>query len=148
MSCFTDTISRYIHILFPFVIMHIAGELFVFSRAMAGTLKRRVWGFLIPCVAFGAFAAATPKYFNAPGLFPKVGFVETAFKEMRDRVRGEPVFSLFPFPAYLSGGLYRVLPNDSLEKVAAYGRRTGVRWLLISWTGHTRSELTFYNRAG
>ncbi len=100
MSCFTDTISRYIHILFSFVIMHIARELFVFSHAMAGTLKRRVWGFLIPCVAFGAFAAATPKYFNALGLFPKVGFVETAFKEMRDRVRGEPVFSLFPFPAW------------------------------------------------
>jgi len=146
-SCFADTISRYMYILFPFVLMQIAGELFVFCRAISSALGNRIWGVALMCAAYASFAFATPRYFNSLALSSKVGSVEAEFRKMRDMVKGEPVFSLFPFSSYLAGGLYRVLPNDSLDKVATYGNLTGVRWLLVTRTGHTRSELTLYDRA-
>ena len=127
--------------------MQIAGELFAFSRALVETLKPRMWGLFILCMAFPVFIAATPTYFNALDVSPKLGPVK-AFTEMKELVKGEPIFSLLPYPAYLSGGSFRLLPNDSLEKVVEYGHRTGVRWLLISWTKHTMSQLTFYDRTG
>ena len=83
-------------------------------------------------------------------VMPFVGFLAAGTITtlvMRDIVKGEPVFSLDPFSSYLARGLYRVLPNDSLEKVAAYGNLTGVRWLLVTWTWHTRRELHYYDRA-
>jgi 4-amino-4-deoxy-L-arabinose transferase-like glycosyltransferase len=146
-SGFTDTVSRYVYVVFPFAFMQIAGELFVFWRAISGTIGNRIWGAALVCAAYAFFAFATPRYFNSLGLSSKVGSVDAEFRKMRDTVKGEPVFSLFPYSSYLAGGIYRVLPNDTLEKVAAHGKLTGVRWLLVAWTGHTRSELHFYNRA-
>ncbi len=34
--------------------------------------------------------------------------------------------------------MFRVLPNDSLSKVVTYGKKTGVRWILVS---HARTQL-------
>ncbi|MBW2345207.1 MAG: glycosyltransferase family 39 protein [Deltaproteobacteria bacterium] len=145
-SGFTDTVSRYVYVIFPFVLMQIAGELFVFCRAISSAFGNRMWGVALLCTAYASFAFATPRYFNSLDLSPKLGPVE-AFAKMKELVKGEPIFSLLPYPAFLSGGSFRVLPNDSLEKVVEYGHRTGVGWLLISWTKHTMSELHFYDRA-
>ena len=43
----------------------------------------------------------------------------------------ESVFSAQPAGAYLIGGRFYALPNDSLEKIAEYARKTGVRWLAV-----------------
>jgi hypothetical protein len=45
--------------------------------------------------------------------------------------QGEPVFSIGPYHAYVAGGTWRVLPNDSLEKIAKYAAHTGVRWMIV-----------------
>ncbi|MGD9077384.1 MAG: hypothetical protein PVJ69_19355, partial [Desulfobacteraceae bacterium] len=47
----------------------------------------------------------------------------------------------------LAGASFRVLPNDSLEKVARYGKRTRVKWLLVDRTGVTAVERAPYTNA-
>ncbi|TET52696.1 MAG: hypothetical protein E3J53_03105 [Desulfobacteraceae bacterium] len=146
-SCFTDKISRYSYILFPFVLMHIAGELFVCFHAVTSKLKIRLSGFVFVFVVYALFLFATPRFFTALKIYPKLEDTGPGFHGLRKQVKGEPVFSLTPFSSYLSGGSCRLLPNDSLEKVVRYGRKTGVRWLLISRTQSTLSELRFYTNA-
>jgi hypothetical protein len=45
------------------------------------------------------------------------------------------------YESYIIGSPYRILPNDSLEKVAAYGKKTGVRWILLFHSASSISEL-------
>src|SRR5690606_221019 len=59
----------------------------------------------------------------------------------------QPMFALLPAYAYMSGGSYRVLPNDSLERVVHYGRLTGVRWLLVPENPREVIETHFYGNA-
>jgi hypothetical protein len=146
-SCFTDKISRYSYILFPFVLMHIAGELFVCFHALTSKLKIRLSALVFVFVVYASFLFATPRFFTALKIYPKLEDTGPGFHGLRKQVKGEPVFSLTPFSSYLSGGSCRLLPNDSLEKVVRYGRKTGVRWLLISRTQSTLSELRFYANA-
>ena len=146
-SCFTDKISRYSYILFPFVLMHIAGELFVCFHALTSKLKIRLSALVFVFVVYALFLFATPRFFTALKIYPKLEDTGAGFHGLRKQVKGKPVFSLTPFSSYLSGGSCRLLPNDSLEKVVRYGRKTGVRWLLISRTQSTLSELRFYTNA-
>jgi len=146
-SCFTDVVSRYIYVLFPFVLMHIAGELFVCMSALTDAIKLKVSTVYFTCFIYILFIFVTPKFFTALNIAPKLDDIEIEYCGLREHINGEPVFSLFPLEAYLSGGAFRVLPNDSLEKVVRYGRKTGVRWLVISWIRNTESELELYTNA-
>jgi len=145
-SCFTDKISRYSYILFPFVLMHIAGELFVCFHAVTSKLKIRLSGFVFVFVVYALFLFATPRFFTALKIYPKLEDTGAGFHGLRKQIKGEPVFSLTPFSSYLADGSCRLLPNDSLEKVVKYGRKTGVRWLLITRTKSARNELSFYTK--
>jgi len=146
-SCITDKIPRYIYILFPFVLMHIAGELFICFPAVTSKLKIRLSGLVFFFVVYALFLFATPQFFTGLRIYPKSEDTEAKFYSLRKHVNGEPVFSLSPFSSYLLGGSCRLLPNDSLEKVVKYGRKTGVRWLVITRTKSARSELRFYTNA-
>ncbi|MBW2339812.1 MAG: glycosyltransferase family 39 protein [Deltaproteobacteria bacterium] len=143
-SCFTDKIPRYSHILFPFVLMHIAGELFVYFHAVTSKFKIRLSILVFFFVVYALLLFATPRFFTALRIFPKLEDAETEFHGLRDQVNGEPVFGLSPFSSYLLGGSCRLLPNDSLEKVVKYGKKTGVRWLLVSRTQSAVSEARLY----
>lgn len=146
-SCITDKIPRYIYILFPFVLMHIAGELFVCFHAVTSKLKIRLSALVFFFVVYTLFLFVTPHFFTELNIFPKLKETETEFYSLRKRVNGEPIFSLAPFNSYLAGGSCRLLPNDSLEKVVKYGKKTGVRWLLVSRTESALSEMQLYINA-
>jgi len=146
-SCFTDKISRYSHILFPFVLMHIAGELFICFHVITRALKIKLSALVFFFVVYAFFLFATPQFFTALRIFPKLEDTEAEFYSLRKQVEGEPVFSLSPLSSYLSGGSCRLLPNDSLEKVVKYGKKTGVRWLLVSRTQSALSETRLYTNA-
>ena len=146
-SCFTDRIPRYIYILFPFALMHIAGELFVCFHKVTNALRIRFSILIFLVIAYAFFLLVTPHYFTELSVSPKLQHVETQFESFRKKVNGEPVFSLSPFSSYLSGGSCRLLPNDSLEKVVKYGKKTGVRWLLVDRTESALSEIYFYTNA-
>lgn len=141
------TSKRSWYILFPFVLMHIAGELFVCFHAVTSKLKIGLSALVFFFVVYTLFLFVTPHFFTELNIFPKLKETETELYSLRKHLNGKPVFSLSPFSSYLSGGSYRLLPNDSLEKVVKYGRKTGVRWLLVSRTQSARSELRFYTNA-
>ena len=53
----------------------------------------------------------------------------------------DKIFMNLGYESYIIGSPYRILPNDSLEKVAAYGKKTGVRWILLFHNASSISEL-------
>lgn len=146
-SCFTDKIPRYTYILFPFALMHIAGELFVYSHAATNALRVRFSSPVFFFIIYAFFLLVTPHFFTELRIFPKLEHMDAKFASLRKQVNGEPIFSLSPFSAYLSGGSCRLLPNDTLEKVVKYGKKTGVRWLLVSRTESAMVEMKFYINA-
>jgi hypothetical protein len=58
---------------------------------------------------------------------------------------GEPILSIGAFHAYVAGGSWRTLPNDSLEKVAKYAALKKVRWMVVSHK--PQSEVATYRYA-
>ena len=146
-SCVTVQIQRYIYILLPFVLMHIAIELFLCFQTLSDSQRLRPSALLFFGPVYLLIVLVTPKFFTDMKIYPKSEVMRTEFHGLRKHVNGEPVFGLVPLYSYLAGGAVRLLPNDSLEKVAGYGKKTGVRWLLIVRTESTMSELRYYTHA-
>jgi 4-amino-4-deoxy-L-arabinose transferase-like glycosyltransferase len=144
-SCFTDAIPRYIYVLFPFVLMHVSGELFIGFARLIEAYQFSFSKIISFSVFYGCCLLITPSFFTRLEISPKWTAALTEFEGIRKRVNGDPVFGLTPLYTYLCGGSYRLLPNDSLKKVVLYGKKTGVRWLLVAFTGDAKSELTFYS---
>ena len=147
LSCVSDKIPRYIYILFPFALMHIAGELFICFQAVSKALRIRLTSLVFFSIMYAFFLFVTPHFFTELRVYPKLQDVETRFESLRKKVNGEPVFSLNPFSSYMAGGSCRLLPNDSLEKVVKYGKKTGVRWLLVTRTESDLREIQLYINA-
>jgi hypothetical protein len=172
-SLVSGLIPRYVTVLFPFVLLHTAGELYALGRILP--IERRgatvlLAAFLasgivsmprarLSAVALGAFASnpgpkAWPQH-PADALGLHVSFQRQLLGrdvakplKLRNRISpGEPVFALHPFDAYLVGGIYRVLPNADLERVVEYGRRTGVRWILVTVERYLKKEVALYTEA-
>ena len=101
---------------------------------------------------FGVFfilvSYLTSRHFQEVKVYPKFSEQGSQYQRFKKYIEhGEPAFSLLPGSSYLAGATFRVLPNDSLEKVAKYGKRTGVRWLLVDRTNRTFVEKIPYNNA-
>ena len=143
-SWFTSNIARYTYILFPFSIMFISVEVFIFSRRLKEILKKEQAGFLFLAVIFSLILISTPRYFTELSLNKKITGLGKEYSQFENIVKGEPVFTMFAFESYLIGSPYRFLPNDSIEKVAAYGKKTGVRWILIFHSRSSANDLKFY----
>jgi hypothetical protein len=148
LSCLgAGIVGRYVFILFPFVLMHITIEVFTLLIDLNYIQNR---GVLIAC--FGVFFVLvfylTSRHFQEAKVYPKFSEQMSQYQRFKNYIRhGEPAFSLLPGSSYLAGATFRVLPNDSLEKVAKYGKRTGVRWLLVDRTNRTFVEKIPYNNA-
>lgn len=146
-SGFKVQVPRYIYVLFPFILMHISAEIFICFQTLPDTKKIMVAKLVSISLVYVLILLATPKFFTALKVYPKPDVMGAEFHSLRKHINGEPVFTLFPFQAYLSGGSIRLLPNDSLEKVVNYGRKTGVRWLLLIRTQSAKNEMRFYINA-
>ncbi len=145
-SIFTSMVPRYIYVIFPFALIQISAELFLCFDSVSTKLKLGSYSFLFFILAYLCFFLTTPRYFTSLSVFPKADTF-SELEVLEREVRGGPVFSLMPFYAYLAGGTYRILPNDSLEKVVRYGRKTGVPWLLIVHTESIRRETGLHTNA-
>jgi hypothetical protein len=133
LSVFAGTVgvSRYIQVLIPFVLVHAGCEIHRVS-AQARIESRRLAS-LVCLVLVLAMLAGVPRYFTALRLQEPIAEKEYAAAALRPHLRcREPVFSMFPMHAYLVGGRHLGLPDDSLERVADYARRTGTRYLLVT----------------
>jgi 4-amino-4-deoxy-L-arabinose transferase-like glycosyltransferase len=147
-SSLTDKIDRYIYILFPFCLMHIAIELYICINALTGLFRpKRFPGLIFYAVMFSLIIFTTPRFFTGLSIIPKAEQIENRHLFFKEYLNGEPVFSLIPYYCFIAGGSFRILPDDSLDKVAKYGKKTGVRWLLIIRTPSTTDELKLYSNA-
>ncbi len=144
-SVLTDKIARYAYILFPFCLMHISIEMDILFNKLKRIPKFKLPSFLMIFFIFTSVLATTPRFFTDLSLSPKYLGIDNEYGyDFKKIVNGEPVFSLFPYEAYIIGSPYHILPNDSLEKVAAYGKKTGVRWILLFHSTSSISELQMY----
>jgi len=147
-SFLTDKIDRYIYILFPFCLMHISIELYICINALIGFLRSKGPSSLIlSTIILSVILLTTPGFFTGLKILPKMEGMEYRYQYFKGYLNGDPVFSLFSYYSFIAGGTFRILPNDSLEKVVQYGEKTGVRWLLIVRTPSTANELRLYSNA-
>jgi 4-amino-4-deoxy-L-arabinose transferase-like glycosyltransferase len=145
-SLITDKVPRYVLILVPFVLLHVSVETYRVlhsARHWLGDMRALV---AVYAVAIAGYAYSQPMNFTDIKTVPRVH--ETAFADSKFReyvAPGDPVMSLQQFSAYISGGNYRVMPNDSLEKIALFASREKIPWLLIMRGGE--SDIKMYDKA-
>ena len=143
-SFFTGVIDRYVHIIFGLVLAHTMTEAYLLIDRFLlinVTNKQRVLGILL---LFSATLLLIPRLFTTAVAKPKIGEHANLFGNCSRFVKNseEQVFSIHPADAYLVGGRFYILPNDSLEKIAQYAHKIGVRWLIIK-----SNEQNFYTMA-
>lgn len=143
-SVFTGIIERYMHVIFILILVHILIEVsLIFKRFFPDATKKiSVLGILL---LFSSTLVATPRLFISADAKPKVGESANLLGDCSRLVDSEPVFSLHPLEAYLFGGRFRELPNDSLDKVAQYANNTKVKWLIIV---DNSDQQIYYSKAG
>jgi 4-amino-4-deoxy-L-arabinose transferase-like glycosyltransferase len=132
LSVLTGLIDRYVTILAPFVLLHIFRE--VASLLSNKTLSIRGWSVapLFFLAAISMCVLTLPKNYSDVQSRPKGTLEQMGESNFRQFIgQGEPVFSIGPYHAYVAGGTWRALPNDSLEKIAKYAAHTGVRWMIV-----------------
>ncbi len=144
-SLFTGVVERYMHVIFAFILAHVMIEAYLLVDRLLlvnMTRKLRVLGILL---LFSTTLLSMPRLFTSAVAKPKVGERANLLGDCSQFVDNakEPVFSLHPIYAYLVGGRFRTLPNDSLEKVAQYADKTGVRWLITTGS----MEQIYYSKA-
>lgn len=146
LSTRTGVVARYMVVMFPIALALIGVELSLGLREWNRQRRPGVGG---PILA--AAAGATILFLSGPSLInlsTHPGNAAVAALSSQTTIPSrEPTFALLPVNAYLAGGSYRILPNDSLEKVVSYARRTGVRWLLVPRHPETAIETRFYGNA-
>jgi hypothetical protein len=142
----TGLVARYVEVLAPLLI----GVACVGVHGLADLVPRRkapaAW-IAIAAVATAAFLL--PVFASAPApRLHKYGVQHSPLAGCRELVTpGAGVFAFHPMQPYLVGGYYRVTPNDSLDRIAAYGRRTGTRWLLFHADASTEDQALLYDNA-
>ena len=148
LSTMTGLIARYIDVLAPFLVglagVGVQGLIERLRTPPArATLVQAGAGVLTGALILLSQPAA-PK---SPAL-RKYGEATNPLAHCREFVApGAGVLSFHAFEPYLLGGVYRIVPNDSLDRIAAYARHTGTRWLLFRPNAATGLEVQLYDRA-
>jgi hypothetical protein len=132
LSMLTGLVDRYVEILAPLVLLHVFRETAWLLRHRRLSIKNWSVAPVFFVLAVSACVLLLPKNYSdvqsrPKGTLEQMG--ESNFRQFIDQ--GEPVFSIGPYHAYVAGGTWRALPNDSLEKIAKYAAHTGVRWLVV-----------------
>lgn len=146
LSFLGDLVARYMVVLIPFVVIASAIEFFRVARALTRNDKATAI-FAIGVVCVGTFfmprldPSQTPRKLD-DRQWPQLGF--------RGSVeRGTRVLALNPLDTYLIGGSWMILPNDSLERVVAYGRKTNTLWIFVArYPMRAADEAYYAQKAG
>ena len=89
-------------------------------------------------------AYSSPKLFYNKQVYIKNHELEKNLVVLRREVKGDAVFTLYPYFAYSVGGVFRQLPNDTLEKITKYAAYTNVKWMLIVDSSQVRDTMQFW----
>jgi hypothetical protein len=151
LSLITDKLERYVVVLVPFAFLQMAAGTHTFLGLIR--LERRWVARGTVRIISGAIILALCGW-SMPVRFDQLRRQDKIWEDalpLQDLRRvlpdGAPVFCLFPVEAYLLGGTFRTLPNDELARVAEYGKRTGVRWLVVRRDRRAFGEAGHYTHA-
>lgn len=144
-SVISSPVARYIEVMIPFAVLLVTAELSLVCRR---AISSRWQGYLplgATLAILGLAGILMPRHFDSLDLGEKFATDHYVVESLQDR---EPLFGLAPWEAHMIRAWHRILPNDRLDKVAAYGRRTGVSWILVSKHAGNRGEIRLYSHAG
>lgn len=145
-SIFTGAIERYVQVLFFFIIAQVMVESWRILRLLFKN-NTRIRTLVILVIFTGAYFF-TPAYSIQARIQPKFREPAPLFSKCSEYVmENDPVFAFHPLPAYLLGGSYRILPNDSLDKIACYAQKTGVNWLVLTNSPGLKLERSSYSKS-
>lgn len=149
LSLVSGAVARYVDVLVPFAWIQIFAEAARLTAPLRRSLRQSLFATAAGSVALAALCALTlPRTFAAVPLSPRIGERGNPLATCGAQIpRGAPVFSFHPLPAWLLGGTYRVVPNDTLARVAAYGAATGTHFLLLTRLRSDRAERALYDHA-
>ncbi len=142
-STFTDTIQRYIAIVFPLLIMQIPIGFSQTTHVIAKLLvtKRTT---LITTLLFSLGILFTPHLFTEAVIIPKVQESHALLQKCKGIVSdNDPVFCFHPGISYQTGGVFRIMPHGSIRNITIYASKTGVKWLAFAETAGQRDELEY-----
>lgn len=145
LSLVTGLVERYTAILFPLLTAHIMVEIsLLLKKLLEGKQASLSHKLIAPLVAF-ILLFLTPELFIKAKTFPRLSENKTPVTHCKSLLdSGTPVFSINSMGSYLLGGIYRVLPNDNLDKIADYANYTGVKWLFLRQSALDASESEYY----
>jgi hypothetical protein len=132
LSLFTGLVERYAQILAPFILLHIIIEVANALRMVQRKIRGVPIAPLLFFISLVGCAYSQPSNYSDVESYSQKEFLEFSRSNLRQFVTpGDPVLSTIPFHAYSVGGAWRILPNDSLEKIAIYAARENIPWLLV-----------------
>ena len=142
----SGSVGRYLHVLFPFVYLSVLTEAYFTFRFLAEKngfeyIRPEIMSILLSILIL----FSTPRYFTSIDFDDRTDDDTILLKECGKYInKNDSVFSLHQNNVYLLGGNYRVLPNDSLERISMYAEKTGVDWLFFVDSDTDRYELEHY----
>ena len=151
-SLLGDLVARYVVVLVPFVILATVIEFFRVARKFTEYIwlpKLSSIATLLTIMLIGMGTFSMPRVHS--GHFPTdvkklPPWPQLTFRKMLEP--GSRVFTMHPLDSYLIGGTWMILPNDSLEKVVEYGRRTHSRWLFVARYDLRARDEKYYTKTG
>lgn len=148
-SLVAGAIPRYVEVLVPFAWIQIFAEALRLAAPLLDRLPRPALGRAAAGGLLAALCIATlPQTFRSVALGPRIGERGNPLTPCRAQLTpGAPVFAFHPMGVYLLGGTFRVVPNDALDKVSAYGEKTGVHHLLLTRLRADLAERAYYDHA-
>jgi hypothetical protein len=144
-SAITDLISRYIIVVLPFLVLHIALEICALASTVA--ILRTPWRRAVLCVALLMPLPSALSFTTTSAKLEESYSVDPAsYAPLKEFIQeGDAVFTPAPLDAHLLGAEFRTLPDDSLDKVATYAGHTGVKWLVVARKWHNRRQIELYD---
>ncbi len=141
-----SSIERYINVIYPFITITVLIEINYILRYLLISQSASIHFFLISFLAF-ILLFSTPRLSVGVKTEPKIREYESPLIICSQLIKqNSPIFTMHPIYSSSLGGWYRVLPNDSLPKIAAYAEKTGVKWMILNTLGD-RTEIDFYTNA-
>ena len=145
----SGSVGRYLYVLFPFIYASVLMESYFTFRFMREHITAGLRPEIMSILLCALIILSTPEYFTSIDFRVRADEYSPLIKECGKHINSDdPVFSTHQNNVHLLGGKYRVLPNDSLERISAYAEKTGVKWLFFVGTEADQYELYHYFLSG
>lgn len=142
LSGITSQVYRYVYVLIPLILMNnfISFYRIILHLFQSNRIVMILFALILPVTT----AYSSPKLFYNKQVYTKNHELEKNLVALRREVKGDAVFTLYPYFAYSVGGVFRQLPNDTLEKITKYAAYTNVKWMLIVDSSQVRDTMQFW----